>query len=76
MMEFIQQNPEINITVIESEPGATTARNAGIDILNREYVTFIDVDDFISPGYLEITYQTIKTTEIDIKTIERIILTS
>lgn len=54
---FITQNPKINIKVIESEPGATIARNKGIEELNREYVTFIDVDDFISPGYLEITYE-------------------
>ncbi len=55
--EFIKNNPKINIKIIESEPGATTARNKGIDVLSREYVTFIDVDDFISPGYLEITYK-------------------
>ena len=46
--EFIKNNPKINIKIIESEPGATTARNKGIDVLSREYVTFIDVDDFIS----------------------------
>lgn len=55
--DFIKSNSEINIRIIESEPGATTARNKGIDVLNREYVTFIDVDDFVSPGYLEITYK-------------------
>ena len=37
---FITQNPKINIKVIESEPGATIARNKGIEELNREYVTF------------------------------------
>lgn len=55
--QFMKYNPEINITIIESEPGATTARNKGIDELNREYVVFIDVDDFISPRYLEEAYK-------------------
>lgn len=55
--DFVKENSEMNIRVIESEPGATTARNKGIDELNREYVTFIDVDDFVSPGYLKITYE-------------------
>lgn len=55
--EFSKENPEINITVIESEPGATTARNKGIDELSREYVVFIDVDDFISPNYLNEAYK-------------------
>ena len=55
--EFIQKNPEINIKIIESEPGATTARNEGIEELTREYVVFIDVDDFISPNYLNEAYK-------------------
>ncbi|MBE6497289.1 MAG: glycosyltransferase [Methanobrevibacter sp.] len=55
--EFSKNNPEINIEIIESEPGATTARNKGIDELNREYVVFIDVDDFISPNYLYEAYK-------------------
>ena len=55
--DFSNENPEINITIIESEPGATTARNRGIDELNREYVVFIDVDDFISPNYLNEAYK-------------------
>ena len=55
--EFSKENPDINIKIIESEPGATTARNEGIDELNREYVVFIDVDDFISPNYLKEAYK-------------------
>lgn len=55
--EFMNKNPELNITIIESEPGATTARNKGIDELTREYVVFIDVDDFISPNYLNEAYK-------------------
>ena len=55
--EFSKENPEINIKIIESEPGATTARNKGIDELKREYVVFIDVDDFISPNYLKEAYK-------------------
>lgn len=57
IVDFSNKNPEINIKIIESEPGATTARNKGIDELNREYVTFIDVDDFISPNYLNEAYK-------------------
>lgn len=55
--EFVKENPKMNIIIIESEPGATTARNKGIDELTREYVVFIDVDDFISPNYLNEAYK-------------------
>jgi glycosyltransferase involved in cell wall biosynthesis len=43
------------ITVIhKSNGGLSDARNAGIDISNGEYITFIDSDDFIDEKYIEI----------------------
>lgn len=51
--EFQAQNPEINIILTESEQGASYARNKGISEAGREYLTFVDDDDFISPNYLK-----------------------
>jgi poly(ribitol-phosphate) beta-N-acetylglucosaminyltransferase len=33
--------------------GAARARNAGIAAARREYTTFVDDDDYVSPGFLE-----------------------
>lgn len=40
--------------------GASSARNAGIDAANGEYITFCDSDDYLEPDYLELLLQTAK----------------
>ena len=52
--EFIKDNPQINITsTFTLESGASNARNIGMELARKEYLTFVDDDDFISPNYLE-----------------------
>ena len=42
---------------MESEQGICIARNKGLEDTNREYIIFIDNDDYISPKYLETLYK-------------------
>ena len=51
--KFQKDNPKLNIIVATSEKGVCPARNVGIDIASKEYIIFIDDDDFISPKYFE-----------------------
>ena len=54
LTEFIENNPKKNIILTYTpQSGASNARNIGIQLSKREYVTFIDDDDYISPNYLE-----------------------
>lgn len=52
--EFMEKNPEINVEIhFTKVSGAGNARNIGIDLVKREFTTFVDDDDFLSPNYLE-----------------------
>ncbi|GAB3224335.1 glycosyltransferase family 2 protein [Algoriphagus aestuariicola] len=47
--------------------GVSAARNFGLDrTVDSEFIVFIDDDDYVSPNYLEILYNTIVVTESEI----------
>ena len=54
------------IVIAKENGGVSSARNAGLDRMTGEYVTFIDPDDFVHPQYLEILFYSITNTNADI----------
>ena len=46
--------------------GLASARNAGLEIASGEYIWWVDSDDYIEPGALEILYESSRGTEPDI----------
>lgn len=50
----------------QDNQGLSDARNAGLDIAQGEFITFIDSDDYIHPYYLEILVNTIQETNTDV----------
>lgn len=55
-----------NIEIItQKNAGVSSARNAGLDVANGEFICFIDVDDEININYLSILHQVITSNNAD-----------
>lgn len=60
-------NRDSRIRVIHKENGGLSdARNAGIDIAQGEYITFLDSDDWIAPDMYECLYRAAQEYRADI----------
>lgn len=51
--QFIKIDSRINIIFHHENGGLSRARNSGLKIINGDYVTFIDSDDFIAENFVE-----------------------
>ena len=53
------------IKVIHKENGGLSdARNAALDVMTGEYVTFVDSDDYVAPDYVELLYKLIAENDV------------
>ncbi|MCB6607718.1 glycosyltransferase family 2 protein [[Clostridium] symbiosum] len=64
---YLTQDSRIRV-IHKKNGGLSDARNAGIDICNGEFISFIDSDDYISPIFIEILYNAAKKMNADIVT--------
>lgn len=53
--EWAKKDSRIKV-IHKSNGGLSSARNAGLDIANGEYISFIDSDDFIDNTFIEFLY--------------------
>ena len=63
--EYAKKDSRI-IVLHNSNQGPSMARNAGLDICNGKYVTFVDSDDYIENNYLTIMLEKIEKKNADL----------
>lgn len=63
--EYAKKDNRIKI-IHKENGGLSSARNAGLDIMTGKYVTFIDSDDYYEPEAIEILYNCIKDSKVQI----------
>lgn len=63
--QYGDKHKQIRIQRIENS-GTAVARNRGIKLAKGQYVMFIDSDDWIEPGALQIIYDSVKKNPPDI----------
>ena len=63
--KFASENSLIKV-VHKKNGGASSARNAGLDVCNGDYISFIDSDDFIDENFLSRLYSLIRKYEADV----------
>ena len=63
--EFAAKDPRFRVFHIPNG-GVSHARNVGLDAARGEYITFIDSDDGVRPGYLENLVQCMEKSRADL----------
>ncbi|WP_168164667.1 glycosyltransferase [Corynebacterium sp. HMSC067D03] len=58
LRDYERENTGFNLRFLQSAlAGAGAARNLGLSACTREYVTFVDADDWVLPRFLESAYK-------------------
>lgn len=63
--EFAKTDDRIKV-IHKENGGLSSARNAGLDVANGEYICFIDSDDYVESMYIEKMYNRITKDKSDI----------
>lgn len=55
------------VRVVDKQNGGlSSARNAGLDVISGELVTFVDADDYLEPDAILVMHDALESTEADI----------
>ncbi|WP_300266478.1 glycosyltransferase family 2 protein [uncultured Enterococcus sp.] len=63
--EYVKRDSRFHLFRQENK-GLSAARNAGLELCEGGYITFVDSDDFVSPEYLQGMIENLKQADADI----------
>lgn len=63
--QYERQDERIRV-IHKQNGGLSSARNAALDVMTGEYVTFVDADDYIDPHYIQILTEDLVDGRADI----------
>ena len=63
--EFAKEDPRFRI-VSQENKGLSEARNAGIEVAEGDWITFVDSDDMLAPNFLQALFNAAMQTGADI----------
>ena len=63
--EYAEQDARIQV-IHKANGGLSDARNAGLAVARGELIAFVDSDDWVSPYYLQLLYETMTEEKADI----------
>lgn len=63
--EYAKKDKRIR-TIHQENAGLSAARNAGIDIAEGEYITFVDSDDWIEPETYETAVEFLQSNHLEV----------
>lgn len=72
LRDYAEKDSRI-VPIFQANGGVSSARNAALDRMTGEYVTFIDSDDYVHPQYFELLLRALELSgaEVSIGGIER-----
>lgn len=59
------QDPRIRV-LHKPNGGVSSARNAGIDAAQGDYLAFVDADDWVEPAYLQVLYEGVQLADVSL----------
>ncbi len=64
----LQKTDDRIVVLHQKNAGVSKARNAALDIMHGDYVTFVDADDYVAPDFIACLYHAIESKNADIST--------
>ena len=68
---YAEQDSRVRV-IHQENAGVSSARNAGLDIMTGEYLTFVDSDDWLAPNAIEVLFDRIQRDGSDMVIGQRI----